>query len=87
MDGAVNNMSDALSSILSNPELMSKISTIAESLSGGGKDTVVDAPPPGNAAPSGLASALSNPQLLSKLPEVMATLAPFLSGGGSFSCS
>lgn len=90
MDGAndvVNNsMGDALSSILSNPELMSKISAIAGSLSGnsGGDSAgaVADAPPPGNAAPSGLASALSNPQLLSKLPEVMATLAPMFSGNG-----
>lgn len=82
MDGVVNNdMGDALSSILSNPELMAKISAIAGSLSGGEQSTVADAPPPGNAAPSGLASALNNPQLLSKLPEVMATLAPILSGG------
>ena len=88
MDGVVNNdMGDALSSILSNPELMAKISTIAGSLSSGGQGSsvaasapVADAPPPGNAAPSGLASALSNPQLLSKLPEVMATIAPLLSG-------
>lgn len=82
MDGVVNNdMGDALSSILSNPELMAKISAIAGSLSGGEQSTVADAPPPGNVAPSGLASALNNPQLLSKLPEVMATLAPILSGG------
>ena len=91
MDGVndvVNNgMGDALSSILSNPELMSKISAIASSLSGGETDSVAaasasvaDAHPPGNAAPSGLASVLSNPGLLSKLPEVMATLAPILSG-------
>ena len=90
MDGAndvVNNsMGDALSSILSNPELMSKISAIAGSLAGNSASdstgTVAHAPPPGNAAPSGLASALSNPALLSKLPEVMATLAPMFSGNG-----
>lgn len=85
VSSAVNNvvgsdMGDALSSILSNPEIMSKISAIAGSLSGDSGGAVADAPPPGNAAPSGLASALSNPQLLSKLPQVMATLAPMLSG-------
>ena len=77
VSSAVNNvvgsdMGDALSSILSNPEIMSKISAIAGSLSGDSGGAVADAPPPGNAAPSGLASALSNPQLLSKLPQVMA---------------
>ena len=73
-------MGNALSSILSNPTLMAKISAIAGSLSDSGQGAVSTAPPPGNAAPSGLASALSNPALLSKLPEVMATIAPILSG-------
>lgn len=88
MDGTnVSGIGDALSSILSNPELMAKISAIAGSPTSGGQDnaspSIADAPPPGNAAPSGIASVLSDAQILSKLPEVMATIAPLLSGSSS----
>lgn len=81
--GSLPDMGSALGTILSNPELMTKISAIAASLSGSGQQAsapIADAPPPGNAAPAGIASVLGNQQLLSKLPEVMATIAPLLSG-------
>lgn len=74
---------DALSSILSNPEAMSKIRAMAEQLASS------QTPPDSNSAVApistdalptdGLASVLSNPALMAKLPQMMSMLAPMLS--------
>ncbi len=74
---------DALSSILSNPEAMSKIRAMAEQLASS------QTPPDSNSAVApistdalptdGLASVLSNPALMAKLPQMMSMLGPMLS--------
>ena len=105
-DSAPSPLGDALGSLLSDPAMLSRISSLMGALSGGkpdsntaDSDTASDdaqsqsastqtaepaqpanAPPPGNLE-GGLASVLSNPELMAKLPEVMATLAPMLTGG------
>ena len=76
-------LSDALSNVLSNPEMMEKIRTIAQQLP---SDASSSAPPDGLSpasspkAPSadGLASILADPQLMARLPQMMATLGPML---------
>lgn len=96
-DGAPD-LSAALNTLLSDPELMNKISGIVNGTSApppendtapssaDDADSVTAAanavPPPGNTAPGGLGGLLSNPDVMSKLPQVMATIAPMLGGEG-----
>ena len=71
-------LSDTLASILSNPELMSKISGILDS--GSQDDNAVpkeSEPPTGNS----IGNALSDPALMAKLPEVISVLRPMLENG------
>lgn len=83
-------LSTALNALLSDPELMSRISGIVNGASNttGSQDSVatqasVDTPPPpGNATTPSLGGLLSNPDIMEKLPEVMATIAPMLKGNG-----
>ena len=74
---------DALSSLLSNPEAMAKIRAMAEQLSLGQTPPVpentVSAAPSGGLPTDGLASVLSNPDLMAKLPQMMTMLAPMMS--------
>ncbi len=97
-DGAPD-LSAALNTLLSDPELMSRISGIVNGTSSpppeadtaphpaDNADTVTTSasavPPPGNTAPGGLGGLLSNPDVMSKLPQVMATIAPMLGGEGN----
>jgi len=96
-DGAPD-LSAALNTLLSDPQLMNKISGIVNGTSApppengtappsaDDADTVTVAanavPPPGNTAPGGLGGLLSNPDVMAKLPQVMATIAPLLGGEG-----
>lgn len=96
-DGAPD-LSAALNTLLSDPELMNKISGIVNGTSAPptendtappeADNTVSVAaaasavPPPGNTAPGGLGGLLSNPDVMAKLPQVMATIAPMLGGEG-----
>lgn len=86
-------LSTALNALLSDSQLMSRISGIVNGVSEQTDATASAAPhesepppppPPGNAASvgTGLGSLLSNPDVMEKLPEVMATIAPMLRGGG-----
>ncbi len=74
---------DALSSILSNPEAMAKIRAMATQFSSNQTPSAPEisiSPPSVNAPPiDGLASVLSNPELMAKLPQMMSMLAPMLS--------
>ncbi len=74
---------DALSSLLSNPEAMAKIRAMAEQISSNQPPPTTEntiPPAPASGLPiDGLASVLSNPELMAKLPQMMAMLAPMLS--------
>ena len=74
---------DALSSILSNPEAMAKIRAMAAQFASNQAPSAPEfsiSPPSVNAAPvDGLASVLSSPELMAKLPQMMSMLAPMLS--------
>ena len=75
-------LSDTLSTLLSNPEMMEKIRSIAGQLSSQPAAPVTENPPAlsANALPAdGLASVLSDPDLMAKLPQMMAVLRPMLS--------
>ena len=90
-DGAPD-LSAALNTLLSDPELISRISGIVngngadpqsnQAVESHNDDTAQASaiPPPGNAQLSGLGGLLSNPDIMSKLPQVMATIAPMLNG-------
>lgn len=83
--------SDALSNLLSNPEMMEKIRTIAEQLPSGipSNDSGESAPPPPQPPSSadGLASVLANPQMMAMLPQIMAMLGPMLGANENGSAS
>ena len=79
-----------LSGLLSNPEVMSKVSGVLSSLSAPEKKAEEPAAPttaPSSSEPEGddlaskLSSVMENKELMSKLPEVMAAMGPLLSGG------
>lgn len=79
-------LSDTLSTLLSNPEMMEKIRSIAGQLSSQPAAPVNENPPAlsANALPAdGLASVLSDPDLMAKLPQMMAVLKPMLSDNGN----
>lgn len=91
-------LSTALSTLLSDSALMSRISDIVNGSPATAESAVkvpppdaadaivASAVPPGNMASSGLGGLLSNPDVMEKLPQVMATIAPMLNGednGGS----
>ena len=74
---------DALSSILSNPEAMAKIRAMAAQFASNQTPSAPEIPissPSVNAPPvDGLAAVLSNPELMAKLPQMMSMLAPMRS--------
>ena len=74
---------DALTSILSNPEAMARIRAMAAQFASNQAPPAPEisiSPPSVNAPPiDGLASVLSNPELMAKLPQMMSMLAPMLS--------
>lgn len=78
--------SDVLSNILSNPEMMEKIRSIAEQLpAGASSDLKKEAAPavePIAPQADGLAALLSNPQMLEKLPQMMSVIGPLMGGVG-----
>lgn len=80
-----------LSGLLSDPEVMSKVTGVLSSLStSGGKEetpaaptsTPTSAPPASDDISSKLLSVMENKEIMSKLPDVMAAMGPLLSGGG-----
>ena len=79
-----NPLSGALSSLLSNPEMMERIRSIAGQFSKDASPVDTPATPPPTSAPigvpaDGLASVLENPELMAKLPQIMSMLGPMLS--------
>ena len=75
-------LSDTLSTLLSNPEMMEKIRSIAGQLSPqpAAPATETFHSHSANSLPAdGLASVLSDPDLMAKLPQMMAVLKPMLS--------
>ncbi len=85
MDSAPD-LSAALGTLLSDPELMGRIAGIVNGASENETDPGPDAatvsaqPSSGNNAMPNLGSLLSNPGIMEKLPSVMATIAPILGG-------
>lgn len=82
-----------LSGLLSNPEIMSKVSSVLSSLTATAESSPPsekkeDVPVHGSASPldsniaEKLSSVMENKELMSKLPDIMATLGPMLSPGG-----
>ena len=77
--------SDVLSNLLSNPEMMAKIRSIADQLPKSTSDGATDPSNASNAsvpAVDGLSSVLSDPQMMAKLPQMMAVLGPILGAAG-----
>ena len=79
-----NPLSGALSSLLSNPEMMGRIRSMMEQMSSNQPNT--DPPATSVSTDSqaalsadGLASVLGNPELMAKLPQIMSALGPMLS--------
>lgn len=75
-----------LSGLLSNPEIMSKVSGVLSSLStpeakADESSAPASAVPEGGDLASKLSSVMDNKELMSKLPDVMAAMGPLLSGG------
>ena len=77
--------SDTLSSILSNPEMMEKLRSIANQMPQATASSPTEPSTTASAESSvpsipadGLASVLSDPQLMAKLPQMMAVLKPML---------
>lgn len=79
-----------LSGLLSNPEVMSKVSSVLSSLSAPEAKAEESAAPtsaPSSAEPEGgdlastLSSVIENKELMSKLPDIMTAMGPLLSGG------
>ncbi len=83
-------LAGALSTLLSNPDLMEKIRQTVSATAPPANDTVkkTEEVPPASLSTSaplttdGLAGILSNPAVLEKLPQMMATLGPLLGGMG-----
>lgn len=86
MDSAPD-LSTALNTLLSDPELMGRIAGIVKGTDAEDNSRETSArptdhkPPPGGANPPNLGSLLSDPGIMEKLPSVMATIAPVLQGG------
>ncbi len=70
-------LSDILSGVMSNPELMEKISGIMGNISSKEDGAPTETKPP----VSGISDVLANPDLMSKLPEIISVLRPMLSEG------
>ena len=75
-----------LSGLLSNPEVMSKVSGVLSSLSKPDEKEEAAAaqsaaPPEGEELASKLSSVMENKELMSALPDVIAAMGPLLSGG------
>lgn len=74
-------LTNALSSLLSNPEMMEKIRALAgqaASESKGAPDTPTEAHPTSALPTDGLASVLGDPALMAKLPQIMTMLKPMM---------
>ena len=84
-------LSNMLSALLSNPEMMEKIQAIAGQMSTASEpkeEAAQDSLPvsaPVAPTADGLASVLANPELMAKLPQMMTMLGPMLSAGGGLS--
>ena len=78
--------SDMLSNLLSNPEMMAKIRTVAEQFPTGASsdENAKQNPAVSKNEPvaDGLASVLSDPQMMAKLPQMIAVLGPMLGSAG-----
>lgn len=79
MNSASPDLSGVLGELLSNKELMSKISEIAGN-SKAQESITADAAP---ASSMGIDSLFSNPDIMAKLPEVISVIKPLMSGGKS----
>lgn len=73
------NLSATISSILSNPEMLSMITSMASTLKGESTTKEEKAP---EEAPSEVEASLTTPTPDKKLPEMLATIAPLLSHSG-----
>ncbi|MBP3369125.1 MAG: hypothetical protein J6L85_00095 [Clostridia bacterium] len=71
--------SNALNSILSNPEMLSMISSMAEKLK---SDHTPDAPDQSAAASSSVTEAPADAPTSMNMPDIIGTLGPLLSSGG-----
>ena len=78
-------LTTALSSLLSNPEMMEKIRTLAGQAASESKspDTPTEALPASTLPADGLASVLSDPALMAKLPQIMTMLKPMMDSQSS----
>ena len=76
-------LTDALSSILSNPEMMEKLRSVAGQLSPTQPPPSPANPSPNSSTVDGLASILSDPQMMAKLPQIMAMLGPMMGSIGN----
>ena len=74
-------LTNALSSLLSNPEMMEKIRALAGQAASESKiasDTPTEALPASALPADGLASVLGDPALMAKLPQIMTMLKPMM---------
>lgn len=69
-----------LSSLLSDPKLLSTLTGLLGTATAGTREDGTQAPP---SLPEGLGSVLSNPELMAKLPSVMAMLRPMIETTGA----
>ncbi len=80
-------LSDALSNLLSDPQMMEKIRSIAGQLSSQPTTPATEdlsvAASANQPTSDGLASVLSDPELMAKLPQMMAMLKPMLAANGN----
>ena len=79
-------LTNALSSLLSNPEMMEKIRALAGQAASESKiasDTPTEALPASALPADGLASVLSDPALMAKLPQIMTMLKPMMDAQSS----
>ena len=78
-------LSNALSSLLSNPDMMEKVKSFASQMSAEAPNKEETPPSPASVPADGLSAVLSDPELMAKLPQMMAMLSPMLSAQNAHS--
>ncbi len=71
-------LSGGLEMLLSNPQLLASISSIAKSMSNKADPAVATAAKPSPPFEGGISSLLSNPDIISKIPDIISVISPML---------